>query len=71
MARTSKVTKLGNYIDKVDNFDIRQLLNKTKDSVTGKMKTSSHDIRVCRGGNMIKGGFKTKDQAIEFIKSSK
>jgi hypothetical protein len=37
----------------------------------GKSQVSSHDIRVCRGGKLIKAGFKTKEQAIEFIGTQK
>lgn len=70
MARTSKKTTLGNYITKVDNLDIRQLYSMSK-ATNGKSQVNSHDIRVCRGGKLVKGGFKTKEQAIEFIKSSK
>ena len=70
MATTSKRTKLGNYITKVDNMDIRQLYSMTKAS-NGKPQVSSHDIRVCKGRTLVKGGFKTKEQAIEFIKGSK
>jgi hypothetical protein len=69
MARTSKETRLGNYITKVDNFDIRQLRSMSK-SVNGKSQTVSHDIRVCRGNTLVKGGFKLKEQAVEFIKNS-
>ena len=70
MARTSKKTTLGNYITKVDNFDIRQLSSMSK-STNGKSQVISQDIRVCRGGKLVKNGFKTKEQAVEFIKSSK
>jgi len=70
MSVTTKRTKLGNYITKVNNFDIRQLYTMSK-MTNGKSQVNSHDIRVCRGGKLIKAGFKTKEQAIEFIKSSK
>lgn len=71
MATATKRTRLGNYIDKVDDFDIRMLFNTSKDSQTGKLKTVSHDVRVCKGRKLIKNGFKTKEQAIEFIKTNK
>ena len=71
MAIATKRTRLGNYIEKVDNFDIRMLFTTAKDPKTGKIKTVSHDVRVCRGSKLIKNGFKTKEQAIEFIKSEK
>lgn len=70
MARTSKRTTLGNYITKVNNFDIRLLFNMVRNSTTGKSSASSHDYKVCRGGKLIKAGFKTKEAAIEFAKSA-
>ena len=70
MSVTSKRTKLGNYITKVNNFDIRQLYSMSK-MTNGKSQVNSHDIRVCRGGKLIKSGFKTKEQAIEFVNTQK
>lgn len=69
MSRATKRTTLGNYIAKVDNYDIRTLFSVARDPQTGKSRTTSHDVRVCRGRKIIKNGFKTKDQAIEFIKT--
>lgn len=63
----SKETKLGNYITKVNNYDIRMSV-KYKVSNKGeidKTNTSSHEFVLCRGGKVIVKGLKTKNEAVD------
>ena len=66
MASKSKATTLGNYITKVNNYDIRQKVSYKKVEVgrgnKGRQLGSSEYI-VCRGRKVIKAGIKNLAEA--------
>jgi hypothetical protein len=66
MATKTKATTIGNYITKVNNFDIRQKVSYKK-ADRGRddkgLQVSSSEYVVCRGRNIIKAGLKSIDEA--------
>lgn len=69
MATKTKKTQLGNYITKVNNYDIRMKASYKKND-KGKMVMSSHEYVVCRGRKVVKTGLKTKDEAVNFANAN-
>jgi|TARA_R110000803_G_C11839953_1_gene304450 hypothetical protein len=73
MAVKSKRTQLGNYITKVNNYDIRQKvsykrLEKGRTSKYPQIATSEYVV--CRGRNTIKLGFKSIEEASNYAKTN-
>jgi hypothetical protein len=72
MAVKTKRTQLGNYITKSNGFDIRMKLTYKKGTeYSKKPQVASHEYVVCKGKKLVKNGFKTKDEAIEYTNSQK
>ena len=67
MAVKTKRTQLGNYIAKVNGYDIRQKVSMKKG--TKNPQVASSEYIVCRGGKMIEGGFKNKETASDYAKN--
>ena len=62
----SKETKLGNYITKVNNYDIRMSIkHKASSKGVSDKDILSHEFVLCRGGKIVAKGLKTKIEAIE------
>jgi hypothetical protein len=70
MATKTKKTQLGNYITKTNGYDIRMKLTYKK-GTEKKPQVASHEYVVCKGKNLVKNGFKTKDEAVEFVNTKK
>jgi hypothetical protein len=64
MATKTKRTQLGNYITKVNGYDIRQKVTYKKG--TKNPQVASSELVVCKGKNTVKGGFKNIESATEF-----
>ena len=64
MGTKSKATQLGNYITKVNGYDIRQKVTYKKDSKNPQVASS--ELIVCKGKRTVKGGFKNIESAKEF-----
>jgi hypothetical protein len=66
MASKTKATTIGNYITKVNNYDIRQKVSYKKAEVgrgnKGRQVGSSEYV-VCRGRKVIKAGIKSLAEA--------
>ena len=69
MATKTKKTQLGNYITKVNGYDIR-MKGVYKKNGKGKMEMASHEYVVCRGRKVVKNGLKTKDEAVNFANAN-
>lgn len=69
MATKTKRTQLGNYIRKVNGYDIRQKLTYKKNE-KGKMQVSTSELVIYRGKKLIKGGFKNIESATEYANAN-
>jgi hypothetical protein len=68
MATKTKRTQLGNYITKVNGYDIRQKVTYKRD--TKNPQVASSELIVCKGKNTIKGGFKNIQSATEYANAN-
>jgi hypothetical protein len=72
MATKTKATTIGNYIAKVNNYDIRQKNTYKKgfglDSKKPQVATSEYVV--CRGRNIIKTGLKSREEADNYANSN-
>jgi|TARA_R110002126_G_scaffold33292_1_gene104228 hypothetical protein len=72
MAVKTKRTQLGNYITKINNYDIRQKVSYKKlglgrESKHPQIETSEYVI--CRGRNIMKRGLKSIEEASKYANS--
>ncbi len=67
MANNTKTIKYGNYLCKVGNFDLYTKFSYGKPDGQGLRKATSHDICVYFAKRLVKSGFKTKQQATDYI----
>lgn len=67
MAVKTKRTQLGNYITKVNNYDIRQKVTYKKG--TKNPQVASSELVVCKGRRTIKAGFKSIEEASNYAKT--
>jgi hypothetical protein len=67
MAVKTKRTQLGNYITKVNGYDIRQKVSYKKGTKTPQVASSEYVV--CRGRKTIKNGFKNKEEATKYAES--
>ena len=69
MARVSRAEKYGNYICRVNDYDIRKKttwkrVDPSQRGVKKKRReAASHEYILYRGKKSIEGGFKTREQA--------
>ncbi len=73
MAVKTKATTIGNYITKINNYDIRQKvsykkLKKGRENKSKQVETSEYVV--CRGKNIIKVGLKSIDDAAIYANSN-
>ncbi len=68
MATKTKRTQLGNYITKVNGYDIRQKVTYKKG--TKNPQVASSELVVCRGKKTVKGGFNSIESATEYAKAN-
>lgn len=69
MAVKSRKTQLGNYITKVNDYDIRQKYSYRKNA-KGKQEIGGSQYVVCRGRKLIKDGFKSKEAAMDYANNN-
>lgn len=66
MATKTKRTQLGNYIRKVNGYDIRQKMTYSR----GKNpQVTASEYVVCRGSRTIESGFKNVETASEYAET--
>ena len=73
MAVKSKRTQLGNYIRKVNNYDIRQKVSYSKVVGRGENKhpqVASSEYVVCKGKRTVKVGFNSLETASKYAESN-
>ncbi len=67
MATKTKRTQLGNYITKVNGYDIRQKVTYKKG--TKHPQVASSEYVVCRGRKTVGKGFKNKEEATKYAET--
>jgi hypothetical protein len=72
MGVKSRSTQIGNYIAKINNYDIRQKVTYKKGNEYGakKPQVATSEYVVCRGRNVIKSGFKSRVEADNYANSN-
>jgi hypothetical protein len=68
MATKTKRTQLGNYITKVNNYDIRQKVTYKKG--TKNPQVASSELVVCKGKKLVQGGFNSIESASEYCNAN-
>jgi hypothetical protein len=72
MAVKTKRTQMGNYITKVNNYDIRQKVTYKKLERGREAKhpqIASSEYIVCRGRKTIERGFKSREAATKYAET--